>query len=152
MTRRLPALGLEDTAARILAACAAREPQVDPWEASLPEPLDCEPWASDRAASALCDIAWAMVRVNDNRRALDHVRAAAAEARAWRLSLPEAQQGAPVDLSVKPRPNVRVALRQAIRALADADMSSGSARGRCIRDAEAYLRAAGEALIAQGAE
>lgn len=148
MSTRLPALGLEDTAARILAACAARE-QADLWEASLPPALRAEPWASDRCASALADVASAMVRRLDSNQ-LYYVRGAAAEVRAWRLSLPESEQGAPVVLAS--RYSVRSALRMAIRCLCSADLSCGSLRGRRIRSAEAYLRSAGEALIAQGAE
>lgn len=151
-TTRLPALGLEDTAERIEAACAAREPKVDPWEASLPEPIGCEPSRSDRVASALDEIADAMAYADGERTwALDHVRQAAAEVRAWRLSLPEGEQGTPVVLATRPG-TVRIALRWAIRALCDADVSSGSVRGHSIRYAEACLRAAGEALVRLGAE
>lgn len=150
MSTRLPALGLEDTAARILAACAAREPlQVDPWEASLPPALRAEPWAIDRCASALADVASAMARRLDSNQ-LYYVRGAAAEVRAWRLSLPEDQQKAPVVL--RARYSVRSVLLWAIRALIDADTSGGAVRGHYLRHVEAYLRAAGEALIAQGAE
>lgn len=149
-TTRLPALGLEGTAARILAACAAREPlQVDPWEASLPAAVRCGQWG-DRCPAALSDIAAAMVYGGHRGMALTAIRSAAAEARAWRRSLPESQQGAPVVLAS--RYSVRSALRMAIRCLCSADLSCGSLRGRRIRSAEAYLRAAGEALIAQGAK
>lgn len=155
-TTRLPALGLDDTAARILAACAAREPlQVDPWEARLPAAVHHGVWANDRCASALSSIANAMVSAGADARgsALTAIRLAAAEVRAWRLSLPESQQGDPVVL-VTPPGTARVGLRLAIRCLCDADVSVtvGAVRGRHIRYAEAYLRTVGEALIAQGAK
>lgn len=132
-----PALNLEGTAARIMAACAAREPQVDPWDPR-----------KDRCAAALSDIAAAMMYEGHHEMTLTAVRSAAAEVRAWRKSLPEGEQGVPFT-GVGPTP-ARVALRLAIRALLDAEMSSGSGRGRCIRYAETYLRVAAEALIAQG--
>lgn len=151
MTTRLPALGLEGTAARILAECAAREEQVDPWEASLPDPMTREPWSSDRFASALCDISHALVHVDDNPIwALDRVREAAADVRAWRLSLPEDQRGAPIALTA--RYSVRNALCRAAYFLVNADLSGGLVRGHYLRDSEAFLRIAGEVLIAQGAE
>lgn len=146
-TTRLPALGLEDTAERIEAACAAREPKVDPWEASLPSPMQNH---TDRASNALRFIGTAMLKDPALIRAAN-VRRAAAEVRAWRLSLPEDQQGRPIVLTA--RYSVRNALGWAAQRLIDADRAAGGTTcGHNLRGVEAYLRAAGEALVRLGAE
>lgn len=115
------------------------------WSKSLPEPIGCEPSRSDRAASALDEIADAMAYADGERTwALDHVRQAAAEVRAWRKSL----DGWSVRWDATGTGSVRSCLRWAARCVLWADEGSNLIRTReeYLRRAEGELREAARLL------
>ena len=115
------------------------------WTKSLPEPTVITGWRDDRAASALDDIAFAMVylTMGHKAKALRAVRMAAAEVRAWRKSLPEDEQGLAVHnvTSVDLRRHLTRSVARVVEAAEDPD-----AAGLELRWAEAHLRAVGKAL------
>lgn len=116
------------------------------WSKSLLEPHGYEPWKSDRAAGALCYIASAMARADsDSYWALNRVRQAAAEVRAWRKSL-----GAESDRRRVPSHDSRHHLRFAARNVLAADEArTGAVRDLFLRYAEAHLREAARLLTEQ---
>lgn len=124
---------------------------MDAWTESLPKPFsEHSRWGQDRAACALDEIAWAMIEDHDHpRHALDRVRNAAAEVRAWRKSLPVDQQDTP--LGGVQLDDVRAYLRAAADRILAADWGTG-ATGFQLRMAEADLRSAGALLERQIAE
>ncbi len=115
------------------------------WSKSLPEPENYEPWKSHRLAGALSYIAEAMVEVERNPRlALDGVRHAAAEVRAWRKSL-GVESGRASSTSIG---SARASLRIAAWSVLTADGSKGNAAlaTTYLRYAEAHLREAARLL------